>query len=66
MKQLIRPRGNQLPHSKLNPQLVRMIRANREGMSDKARASQLGVHYNVIWRVRHYEAWAWVEQESAA
>lgn len=50
-----------MPNAKLNPQVVRMIRINREGMTDKQRAAHLGVHPNVIFRVRHFESWKWVE-----
>ena len=52
-----RARGNQLPNAKLNPDLVRAIRENRRGMTDKQQAEVYGVNPNTIFRVRHYAAW---------
>jgi hypothetical protein len=52
-----RARGNQLPNAKLNPDLVRAIRENRRGMTDKQQSDLYDVHPNTIFRVRHYAAW---------
>lgn len=49
------PRGNELPHAKLNPSLVREIRSSNEPR--KSIASRLGVHYRTIEKVRQWETW---------
>lgn len=50
-------RGNQLPQSRLTPDLVRAIRANEEHLTAKQLAAQIGVHYRTIEKVRHFETW---------
>jgi len=50
-------RGNELPTAKLNPEIVRQIRENRNGETHGATAKRFGVHYNTVMRIRHYEAW---------
>ena len=48
-------RGNDLPHARLTPELVREIRANRHGLTAKQWAAKLGTHLRTIEKVRHYE-----------
>lgn len=48
-------RGNELPHAKLNPSLVREIRNSDEPR--KTIAARLGVHYRTIEKVRQWETW---------
>lgn len=43
---------------KLTAEIVRQIRENREGMSDKKRAELLGVGQQTVYRVRHYLTWS--------
>jgi hypothetical protein len=50
--------GNDLPHAKLNPALVREIRASTEPR--KTIADRLGVHYRTIEKVRQFASWAHV------
>jgi hypothetical protein len=50
-------RGNELPTAKLNPEIVREIRENRNGETHGATAKRFGVHYNTVMRIRHFEAW---------
>jgi hypothetical protein len=57
----VHPRGNDLPHARLNPDLVREIRANREGMTAKKRAEKLGVHYRTVEKVLSGESWGHVK-----
>lgn len=57
----IAKRGNDLPHAKLNPEMVRVIRLNRYGWSAKRWAEVLGVHVRTIKRVRDRKSWAHVE-----
>lgn len=51
-------RGNDLPQSRLNPDLVREIRASPE--THRAIAARLRVHYRTVEKVRHYETWVHV------
>lgn len=53
-------RGNELPHAKLNPDLVRTIRANRHGWTAKQWAAHLGLHKRTIDKVRDRESWSHV------
>jgi hypothetical protein len=53
-------RGNDLPHSKVNPAIVREIRANRMGWPDHRWASSLGLHVRTINKIRTRETWAHV------
>ena len=50
-------RGNDLPHAKLDPELVRQIRANRNGWTAKRWAQHLGVHLRTVEAVRSYKNW---------
>ena len=50
-------RGSDLPHARLTPAIVREIRANRQGMTAKQWADQIGVHHRTIEKVRSYETW---------
>lgn len=51
-------RGNELPQAKLNPELVREIRENVNGLTAKQWAGKLGLHYRIIESVRHRTRWA--------
>ena len=48
-------RGSDLPHTKLTPDQVVAIRANRYGKTAKALAEEYGVHYRTIEKVRYME-----------
>ena len=50
-------RGNDLPQARLTPDLVRDIRANRNGMTARQWAASIGCHYRTVEKVRHYETW---------
>lgn len=50
------PRGERLPHARLNDHLVREIRSNR-GMTAKQWAEKLGVHVRTITGAREYRTW---------
>lgn len=50
-------RGTKLPHAKLNEDLVRQIRSNRNGWTAKKWADHLGVHVRTIEAVRSYRNW---------
>jgi hypothetical protein len=54
-------RGNDLPHAKLNPELVRQIRANRHGWTAKQWAQHLGLHQRTIDAVRDRRNWSHVQ-----
>lgn len=54
-------RGEQLPSSKLNESLVRQIRANVKGMTDKQQAEKYGVSAVTIYKIRHRERWGHVK-----
>ena len=54
------PRGNRLPHAKLNPELVLEIRKNRHGLTAKQWAEKLNVHVRTIEGVRSYRTWGHV------
>lgn len=49
--------GNDLPHAKLDADTVRYIRRNPAGMTAKQLAAELGIHYRIVEKVRHYETW---------
>jgi len=53
-------RGNDLPQSKLTPQIVRTIRAEATLKTAKQQAREFGVHYRTIEKVRSYETWGHV------
>jgi len=48
-------RGNELPHAKLTPELVRELRASSD--TPQRCADKLGLHKRTIEKVRHYETW---------
>ncbi len=48
-------RGADLPQSRLNPQIVRNIRASERTSTDLAR--EIGVHRRTIEGVRSYRTW---------
>lgn len=51
-------RGNDLPHAKVNPDIVRKIRIAAEaGATSKSLAAEYGVHYRTIEKIRSYETW---------
>lgn len=54
-------RGNDLPHAKLNPDLVREIRTNRHGLTAKQWADQLGLHVRTVDKVRDRRSWSHVQ-----
>lgn len=49
--------GNDLPHSRLTPELVREIRANRHGETLKQMAERMGVHRRTVEKVHYFETW---------
>jgi hypothetical protein len=51
-------RGTELPHARLNPELVRAIRADERPAATIAR--ELSVHPNTVLRVRRFETWGHV------
>ena len=51
-------RGNDLPHAKLTPDVVREIRANRHGITAKQWADRLGLHVRTIDKVRDRKSWS--------
>ena len=53
----MRPRGTDLPQSKLNPELVRQIRRNPNGWTAKRWAEELGVHVRTVEAVQSYKNW---------
>lgn len=50
-------RGNDLPHSKLDPDKVREIRTNRSGKTAKQIAEIHGVHFRTIEKILYFETW---------
>ena len=50
-------RGEALPHSKLDAEKVRRIRANVAGKTARQLATEYGVHYRTVEKVRHFETW---------
>ena len=53
-------RGNDLPRTKLTPEKVKEIRANRYGKTAQQLADEHGVHKNTIDKIRNFETWAHV------
>lgn len=53
-------RGDDLPHAKLSPEIVRAIRSNPDGLTARQHADLLGVHYRTVEKVRHFETWGHV------
>jgi hypothetical protein len=51
-------RGNELPHAKVNPDIVRKIRIQADaGITAKSQASEYGVHIRTIEAIRSYKTW---------
>lgn len=51
-------RGNDLPHAKVNPDIVRKIRiAADQGITAKSQAAEYGVHIRTIEAIRSYKTW---------
>ena len=51
-------RGSDLPHTKLNAEIVRKIRIDAEqGKTAKLQASEYGVHIRTIEAIRSYRTW---------
>ena len=48
-------RGSDLPHTKLTPDQVAAIRANRHGKTMKALAEEFGVHHRTIQKIKYGE-----------
>jgi len=54
-------RGNELPHAKVNNEIVRKIRIQAEqGITAKCQASEHGVHIRTIEAIRSYKTWVHV------
>ena len=54
-------RGEGRHNAKLNKSKVSWIRSNHDGLTAKAQAVILGVHYRTIEKVRHFETWIHVK-----
>jgi len=54
-------RGESLPHSKLDADSVRVIRANADGLTARQLAAIHGVHYRTIEKVRHFQSWSHIK-----
>lgn len=50
-------RGTDLPHARLNPDLVRKIRSNPNGWSARRWSEELGVHIRTIEKVQRGLSW---------
>lgn len=55
---IVARRGAQIKHARLNPGLVRLIRANVNGETAKAWAARLGVHIRTIEGVNSCRTWS--------
>lgn len=53
----MRQHGTQRHNARLNPEIVKWIRQNPKGMTAKAQAEKLGVHYRTVEKVRQFESW---------
>lgn len=53
-------RGNDRWNAKLTPELVKEIRVNRKGKSDRQWARELNMHPNAIANARRGLSWGWV------
>lgn len=50
--------GNDLPHAKANPDMVRKIRIEQgRGVTAKCQASEYGLHIRTIEAIRSYKTW---------
>ena len=54
-------RGEGLPHSKLSAEKVRFIRLNVNALTGLEMALEMGVHKNVISRVKNYQSWVHIK-----
>lgn len=54
-------RGNDLPHARLTPEVVRQIRATRGRITARQWSEQLGTHVRTIDKVRDYVTWRHVK-----
>lgn len=54
---LTAPRGNQLPHARLTPELVKAIRSNADNLTAQQWAQLLNVHIRTIDGVRAFRTW---------
>jgi hypothetical protein len=51
-------RGNDLPHAKVNAEIVRKIRMDADaGITAKSQAAEYGVHIRTIEAIRSYKTW---------
>ena len=50
-------RGNALPHAKATPEIVRKIRANREGWPRRKWAETTGLHVRTVEKIAAFETW---------
>ncbi len=53
-------RGIECYNAKLNDSIVREIRANRHGLTDKQQAEKYGVHPQLVYKIRKRERWSHV------
>lgn len=53
-------RGNARPNARLNPEIVKAIRANVRGKSARKFAEELGVHIRTVEKVQRFETWGHV------
>jgi hypothetical protein len=54
-------RGEDLPGAKINEDIVREIRANRHGLTDKKQAEKYGISESLVLKIRHRERWSHVQ-----
>lgn len=57
MSTYTRQRGQDCYNAKLNPEIVKEIRENRKGLTDRQQAQLYGVTKSAIFKVRSYENW---------
>lgn len=55
------PRGERVGVAKLTADKVRWIRQNRAGLTIKAMAERLGVHYRTVEKVHYGETWCHID-----
>ena len=53
-------RGSANGNAKINDDIVREIRANRHGLTDKQQAEKYGVHPQLVYKIRKRERWSHV------
>lgn len=54
-------RGERVGVAKLDENKVRWIRQNRQGLTTRAMADRLGVHYRTVEKVRYGETWCHID-----